>query len=395
MSQIRRFASQYVSQHLNGLSVSATIDAASAVIATHSGSFHCDEALACGLLRHLPLYHHASVVRTRDPELIDRATIVVDVGAVYNHETLRYDHHQSSFHDTMTTPVKTYRTRLSSAGLVYRHYGKEIIRQYIHDILSSSARDEVLQVTQWGVERTDATDGEISIVYDAMYRGFVEAVDAIDCGVDMFRMEARENATVGQQALELGEVVMKRNYSLGSDLAGRIKDMQPWWNAPDSRNVDAENGAFVEAVELAAREFFQALSFYAFSWLPGRTIVQKAFDSATEVHPSGKIIVFSSGGCPWKEHLFTLEKEHNKTGHVLYAIFADRATYRIQAVPLEANGFTNRKPLPFKGLRDDDLSNACGIPGGIFVHVSGFIGGFKTYEGALQFAVKAIEAPVE
>lgn len=395
MSQVRKFASQYVSQHLHGLTVASTMDAAlkGPVIATHSGNFHCDEALACGLLRHLPAYASASVVRTRDTPTIERATIVVDVGAVYDHASLRYDHHQSSFHGTMKTDKKEYRTRLSSAGLVYQHYGKEIIHQYVRDILGSPAREEVLRLTQWSAERTGATDDEVSMIFDAVYRSFVEAVDGIDNGVETFRLEAADGK--GEEAIQQQHVVLKKNYALSTDLSGRIGGMHAWWNEAANRDgtAERENASFAEAMELAATEFFLALSFYAFSWLPGRSLVKKAFEEATNVHPSGKILVFPTGGCPWKEHLFALEEEHGARGRTLYALFSDGKSWRVQAVPVEAGSFANRKPLPFRGLRDDELSKACGIPGGVFVHVSGFIGGMTTYEGALQLATKAIEMP--
>ena len=55
-------------------------------IVTHNGTFHCDESLACFLLRQTDEYKDASIVRTRDPEIIDKGDIVVDVGAVYDPE---------------------------------------------------------------------------------------------------------------------------------------------------------------------------------------------------------------------------------------------------------------------------------------------------------------------
>ena len=66
-------------------------------ICTHSGTFHCDEALACGLLRMLPEYQNSTIVRTRKEELIEKCAIVVDVGGVYASESNRFDHHQRSF----------------------------------------------------------------------------------------------------------------------------------------------------------------------------------------------------------------------------------------------------------------------------------------------------------
>lgn len=45
----------------------------------------------------------------------------------------------------------------------------------------------------------------------------------------------------------------------------------------------------------------------------------------------------------------------------------------------------------WQGVRDDALSKLSGIPGCIFVHASGFIGGNKTYEGAMEMARKTMK----
>jgi len=92
------------------------------------GSFHCDEALACWMLTQLPEYKDARIVRTRDPAVIEKADIVVDVGAVYDPATHRYDHHQREFTGTFDDKHKI---RLSSAGLVYKHFGKRVISELI------------------------------------------------------------------------------------------------------------------------------------------------------------------------------------------------------------------------------------------------------------------------
>lgn len=70
--------------------------ALSRTIGTHNGAFHCDEVLACFMLRLLPEYRDARIVRTRDPALLRECDIVVDVGGEYNPSTHRYDHHQRS-----------------------------------------------------------------------------------------------------------------------------------------------------------------------------------------------------------------------------------------------------------------------------------------------------------
>ena len=63
-------------------------------IGTHNGTFHCDEVLACFMLKQLPEYKHADVVRTRNPEELSKCDVVVDVGGIYDADTHRYDHHQ-------------------------------------------------------------------------------------------------------------------------------------------------------------------------------------------------------------------------------------------------------------------------------------------------------------
>lgn len=44
------------------------------------------------------------------------------------------------------------------------------------------------------------------------------------------------------------------------------------------------------------------------------------------------------------------------------------------------------------GVRDEELSKVSGINDCIFCHATGFIGGNKTKEGALQMALQSIEA---
>jgi uncharacterized UPF0160 family protein len=63
-------------------------------IGTHNGTFHCDEVLACCMLRQLHEYKDAEIIRTRDQAALEECDIVVDVGGVYEPEKHRYDHHQ-------------------------------------------------------------------------------------------------------------------------------------------------------------------------------------------------------------------------------------------------------------------------------------------------------------
>ena len=65
-------------------------------IATHSGPFHADDVMATALLR-VFVDAQATVVRTRDPEQMAPADVVIDVGGVFDPDTRRFDHHQASY----------------------------------------------------------------------------------------------------------------------------------------------------------------------------------------------------------------------------------------------------------------------------------------------------------
>jgi uncharacterized UPF0160 family protein len=140
------------------------------------------------------------------------------------------------------------------------------------------------------------------------------------------------------------------------------------------------------------------LDYYGKSWLPARDYVVKAMEGRSEHDEKGRILVFPQS-VPWKDHLFTLEveagieEEDKKPLYVLYSEGTEKPGWRIQCVPVSRDSFESRKPLPepWRGMRDDVLSEASGIPGGVFVHASGFIGGNKTFEGALEMAKKSLE----
>ena len=130
------------------------------------GSFHCDEALGCFLLHQTKAYADATIVRSRDPEVLSGCDVVIDVGATYEPEKNRFDHHQRGFEEVFG---HGFVTKLSSAGLVYKHFGSEIVA----NVLGLDEKDE-----------------KVEKVYLKMYKAFVEAVDAVDNGVNMYDTDA-------------------------------------------------------------------------------------------------------------------------------------------------------------------------------------------------------------
>ncbi len=65
-------------------------------IGTHSGSFHADDVMAVAMIRSF-VDASATVVRTRDPKLLDACDLVVDVGSTYDPAKGRFDHHQNEY----------------------------------------------------------------------------------------------------------------------------------------------------------------------------------------------------------------------------------------------------------------------------------------------------------
>ena len=96
-------------------------------------------------------------------------------------------------------------------------------------------------------------------------------------------------------------------------------------------------------MDLVRPEFLDKVNYYANVWWPARSLVAKAIDDRFKIHESGRIVEFSTGGCPYKEHLFELEKEQGLEGQVLFAIFTDpNGMWRVMAAPVQGKDFESR-----------------------------------------------------
>ena len=65
------------------------------------------QALGCAMLQMMPQWAGSTIVRTRNLEELAKCDMVIDVGAVYDHATMRYDHHQRTMPPPHTTPRHT------------------------------------------------------------------------------------------------------------------------------------------------------------------------------------------------------------------------------------------------------------------------------------------------
>ncbi|RCI12763.1 hypothetical protein L249_1040 [Ophiocordyceps polyrhachis-furcata BCC 54312] len=356
-------------------------------IGTHNGHFHADEALAVHMLRMLPQYNNATLVRTRDPDRLKTCHTVVDVGGEYDVSRLRFDHHQRSFDKVF--PGR--KTKLSSAGLVFLHFGRAIVARR----MGREVDDDVTFDDSVVAAAVDDGNDDVGLVHRQFYSDFIEALDAHDNGVDVYDPAALKAASIvprfNQSGFSLAAVVMRYNAS---------------WNDPAvlSAAADAEaaqkleDERFLAASARIGEEFERELDYCLGAWLPARSVVRRAYEDRFRHDAQGRLLVFDGDDLlspPWKDHLFTIE-DPAAASHVLYVLYREKpnpaAKWMIQCVPESRGSFVSRKPLPeaWRGVRDEDLSGVTGIPGCIFVHASGFIGGNATLEGVKEMAVKAL-----
>ncbi|XP_038207333.1 MYG1 exonuclease [Zerene cesonia] len=325
-------------------------------IGTHDGVFHCDEVLACFMLQQLPEYKDAEIIRTRDMEKLNACDIVVDVGAVFDHNKKRYDHHQRDFNETLSSLKpelgEKYKIKLSSAGLIYAFYGERVIQ-------TLAPKEHPLHAD------------DLKLIFKKVYKSFIEEMDAIDNGVPMTDEEPR--------------------YKISTHLSARVARLNPEWNTSQKINVEE---LFYQAMKLVREEFIYTVNYFISVWLPARDHVKNALEDRFEVHKSGKIVEFKER-LPWKEHLFDLEEDMGLCQEIKYVLFNDKPkSWRVQTVPVAPSSFITRKPLHPKwwGVRDDVLSEVANIEGCIFCHSTGFIGGNVSRDGALAMAVASLEA---
>ncbi|CAH8433259.1 unnamed protein product [Schistosoma mattheei] len=181
----------------NNISLLSMVANSKLRIGTHDGRFHADEILACAMLKHLPEYSNAEIIRTRDSSILSTCDIVVDVGGVFNAENHLYDHHQREFNLTYKDfyPNSDWDIKLSSAGLIYVHFGQKILSC-------------ILGMAE------NTMDPLVTALFDKMYSSFIVEIDAIDNGVPM--------------------AITPLRYSMNTSLSSRVNRMNPAWNQLDT-----------------------------------------------------------------------------------------------------------------------------------------------------------------
>jgi len=297
-------------------------------IAVHDGNFHADDVagvavvqLATGVTR---------LIRTRDQEVLDASTYVLDVGGVYDPDANRFDHHQREGKPAPRANEVPY----SSFGLVWKKYGEVIC-------------------------------GSAKVAADVDKR-LVQPIDAADCGFKLF--EGGRPTVNGVAHFTVSAVVSSFNPT-----------------DPDATPADFNQG-FGEAVE-----FFRGLLCRTIDAsrkkLEGEAPIRAALAAAVDK----RIIELPSGGPGWDE---VLCEAAEPLYVVFKAEASSAQTWMVQCVPPEPRSFDKRRPLPetWAGLRDTELATLTGVPDAVFCHLGRFICGAGSREGALALARLALVA---
>lgn len=118
-------------------------------LVTHNQGFHADDVFAYAILKEYltRIGEDWQLFRSRDPEVIQSADIVFDVGEEYDPIKNRYDHHQRGRAGTRANGIY-----YGAAGLIWKHFGR---------LLCSS-----------------------EYVWESIDRGLFQELDAIDNGQD-------------------------------------------------------------------------------------------------------------------------------------------------------------------------------------------------------------------
>ena len=304
--------------------VVSTYDTFNKYLGTHSGAFQADEVLAIVLLKQLPRYKNHIILRTRDKNELNNCEVVVDVGMEYNIDTMRFDHHNTSFYETFNN---NFKTRLSSAGLLYKNFGLSVLKE----LLGS------LSLT------------ELNLLYNKIYRNFIEAIDAIDNGMPICDG--------------------KQNYIILTGISSRVSYLNPEWNEECDDNI--LNQRFSKALKLVEKEFKEHIYYLYNSWLSAYNIVNNSINNRYNIHISGQIIVLERY-CPWNAHLSIIEYDLRIKSHIKFVIYKSKYnnTWNINTV--------NNQRFPIF------MCDATNIYDCIFINDVGTYSCNKTLQGAIS-----------
>ena len=316
------------------------------IIGTHSGKFHSDEVLSTFMLKYYPDTIQSAVVRTRNDEILKLCDVVVDVGSIIDPKKFRFDHHMKEYNEVFDEKDEDLnKIKLSSAGLVWKYLGKEILISVLKSL------------TLYEQNKT-----HIDEMFKYIYIDFIMGVDGLDNGVTQYDKD------------------IKPKYKLSGHFTDRISRLNPEWNV---ENVDV-NERFKKAWDVAEEEFLHYINKYANSYFIAYDIVDNAIKEAVK---ENRVYIILEKYCPWHKPLYEIEKKMKIEDRFLYCVHpGNNKRWCSTAVNLNDHCMELRKPFPveWRGKRSDELKKITGINDAEFVHASGFVSFWLLKESAIK-----------
>lgn len=306
-------------------------------LVTHSGRFHSDDAFATAVLSLLfeARGQEFELIRSRDPKDHEQGDILYDTGNKYSPEEKIFDHHQEG-----GAGVRENGVPYAAFGLIWKHYGKELIKEYFKD--------------------EEIGENDIEEIYQLIDKGFVQPSDAKDTGYEDYKSNKND---------DLQTYVM--------DTAAKS------FNPTNEEGYKKTFELFMDFVEIAKKILEREL-IRANSKLIGFKKVEEVYNNADD-----KRIIVLEEGMSWREILVSKPEP-------LFVIFPtiDNDGFMIQAVNKGLSGYEVRKSFPqsWRGKINEELAKETGIAGSKFCHSAGFLCVTKTKEEAIELAKIAVEA---
>ncbi len=307
-------------------------------IQTHNGKFHCDEVGAISILVNCHKDYQIRIIRSRDPELMVKADILVDVGGIYDDNIRRYDHHQKECKETFTPESKI---PLSSIGMVWKHYGKSFLSLFL------SHNDY------------DTDEIHIDNLYNEIYFKLIQEIDAHDNGI---------------QSVEGGT----KNFNHYLILSQIISSC----NTPNVKDDEAQQTAFYKAMELFNTCFEIKLSEIVrqyFEYITSYDKVKSIYDC---MRPEDEYIYIDSD-IPLVYRALNNIDPNNR---VKFLIFNNDNEYSVKTRSQKENFYKPIVPLiPDISNTDIDSNDI------IFIHKARFLGKTKSLDSAIRLVELSLQ----
>jgi uncharacterized UPF0160 family protein len=303
-------------------------------IITHSGQFHADEVTAYTILKSLLV--DVTLTRTRDKTIT--GDIFIDVGGVYDVVNKRFDHHQHDCNATFSTDTQI---PLSSAGMIYKEYGKDFIKVII-DTTYKEPYDSTI----------------IDELYTYIYKNFIIEIDAIDNGIAN-RYETIKYYT----CTNISSIISKINY------------MDCFNHEEQLKRFHTSSELVLQLLTIAITHRFNKILSYNIDY----NNISDAFDSRLS---DGQILIMKESCSEWLKCLKECERNTSCIGIIKFIIFrGEGCNWRVRTI--SEHNFTSRKNL----LTDAQLNKTMTNPNElVFIHKNLFIGEATTLESAIEIA---------